>query len=109
MGAMREAASSIVQSQLRLSHTTVRRIIDRLPESVLKIIVAETVNRNAVAATGDCCGVLPCPFCGGNADFDTVGNTVICDECYATGAEHQTPAIAIALWNRRVPVRVVAG
>lgn len=51
--------------------------------------------------------LLPCPFCGGEADTmtpeadDMRAATVMCMGCYCTGKECETEAQAIAAWNRR--------
>lgn len=51
--------------------------------------------------------ILPCPFCGGEADTmtpeedDMRAATVMCMGCYCTGKECETEAQAIAAWNRR--------
>lgn len=109
MSAYREAVTAVLSSGLDLPQTTIRRIVDRLPADLVNLINAQHISRTCSSAVRETGGVLPCPFCGGNADFDSSGNTVMCDDCYATGAEHENSAVAIALWNRRVPVRVLAG
>jgi hypothetical protein len=109
MSAARQAAMMVLSGGLNLRDVTIRRIVDRLPASLVHQIVEESVVRNNANAGKETGGILPCPFCGGSADFDGSGNTVMCNECYATGAEHETPSIAAALWNRRLPVRVLAG
>ncbi len=109
MSAAREAVTMVLSGSLNLRATTIRRIVDRLPADLVNQIVTESMLRICANSGKETGGVLPCPFCGGSADFDSGGNTVMCDECYATGAEHEQPSVAVALWNRRVPVRVLAG
>lgn len=51
--------------------------------------------------------LLPCPFCGGEAEpFNPFGETdgtwtVLCGECAASVGFEQTEAEAIAAWNAR--------
>lgn len=51
--------------------------------------------------------LLPCPFCGGEAEpfnpFDNADGTwcVLCSECAAATGFEQTEAEAIAAWNAR--------
>lgn len=58
--------------------------------------------------------LLPCPFCGGEADTmtpeadDMRAATVMCMGCYCTGKECETEAQAIAAWNRRASQAVPA-
>ena len=44
-----------------------------------------------------------CPFCGGEAEViaRSFADSVICQECEASGPECRTGAEAIAAWNRR--------
>jgi Lar family restriction alleviation protein len=51
--------------------------------------------------------LLPCPFCGGEARYQTNGldraryGEVVCNACDFCGPAHSTKAEAIAAWNRR--------
>jgi hypothetical protein len=51
--------------------------------------------------------LLPCPHCGGKADFNNDGerwDQVICGGCGCRGCEHpNSREKAAAAWNRRVP------
>ena len=52
--------------------------------------------------------LLACPFCGGEAHFDTIGNsdyyTVTCpDRCVRLGKWSKDKAEVAAAWNRRTP------
>lgn len=54
-------------------------------------------------------GLLPCPFCGGEAipsgTGEHVGNpaSVRCAKCHACVGYHRPKSAAIAAWNRRAP------
>jgi len=108
MSAASEAAAMLMSDRLGLRSVTIRRIVDRLPASLLQAIVVESFIRNRVdpiVGPDGYRGILPCPFCGGRADFTHAANSVMCDECGAVGGEHEEISIAAAMWNRRVPVR----
>ena len=57
-----------------------------------------------------CPEILPCPCCGGMADYfdDGHGNIhIMCSECtLRTGSS--TPDVVVAAWNRRTPLEVKA-
>lgn len=48
--------------------------------------------------------LLPCPFCGGKADFsETNAWWVRCNECNAETEADMSPEAAAEIWNRRTP------
>lgn len=54
-----------------------------------------------------------CPFCNGEADFESVGmdsqtvwQRVMCIQCCAGSAPHETCAEAVEAWNTRVAQKV---
>ena len=65
--------------------------------------------------------LLPCPFCGGNADWyvrssEAMGlmmgenvkfNTICCDECLVSTPEYGTKEEAIKAWNTRAESKEV--
>jgi hypothetical protein len=53
------------------------------------------------AATGE---PLPCPFCGGKADWYQDGTFLLCRDCEADGPTKGDWYEAVAAWNRRAPV-----
>lgn len=52
--------------------------------------------------------LLPCPHCGGEADFNNDGerwDQVICGSCGCRGCEYpNSREKAAAAWNRRAPL-----
>lgn len=52
--------------------------------------------------------LLPCPFCGGKADYNNDGgrwDQVICGSCGCRGCEYpDSREKAAAAWNRRSPL-----
>lgn len=68
----------------------------------------ETVDLSVESETEEEIHLLPCPFCGGEAellmDFDGVEEgiyTVECQMCWATTAIYLDEEDAINAWNRR--------
>lgn len=48
--------------------------------------------------------LLPCPFCGGKADYcETNAWWVQCNECNAETDADMSPEAAAEIWNRRTP------
>lgn len=48
--------------------------------------------------------LLPCPFCGGTADFsETNVWWVRCNECNAETEADMSPEAAAEIWNKRTP------
>lgn len=57
--------------------------------------------------------LLPCPFCGSEAQhytryvetgpqcFEPIGKSVGCTQCKVTTVEYDTPDKAAAVWNQR--------
>ena len=49
--------------------------------------------------------LLPCPFCGGSAVLcrPSIGRPYVCCDSKFCSGPKDTPAEAIAAWNRRAP------
>lgn len=48
--------------------------------------------------------LLPCPFCGGQADYcETNAWWVRCNDCNAETEADMSPEAAAEIWNRRTP------